>query len=181
MSDRAYDRNRLKDLIHYVIGVAGARPHFGATKLYKVAWFSDARAFVLHGRSITGARYIREKHGPIPQEGMVVRQMLVDEGRISQWQDKAFDHMVWHFKAIQPPPANAFTPEEKQIVDWWIDHIDGDHTATSISDESHDYAWEIARMKEPLPFTASLAERIREPTPEEKKRHRTRAKELGLL
>lgn len=181
MSDRAYDRDRLKNLFHYVIWIAGSRTHFGATKLYKVAWFSDARAFVLYGKSITGALYVREKHGPIPQEGMLIRQILVDEGRISQRQDKASEHKVWHFKALLPPPAGAFTSEEKQIIDWWIKHIDGDHTATSISEQSHDYAWEIARLNEPLPFSAILAQRIREPTPQEKKRLKDRAKELGLL
>jgi hypothetical protein len=67
MADRIYDRNRLKNLIHYVIWVAGARANFGATKLYKIAWFSDARQFVLSGKSITGAPYLREKHGPIPR------------------------------------------------------------------------------------------------------------------
>jgi len=54
MTDRAFDRSRLKNLIHYVIWVAGAHANFGATKLYKIAWFSDARRFVLSGQSITG-------------------------------------------------------------------------------------------------------------------------------
>lgn len=73
MSDRAYDRSRLKSLVHYVIWAADAHPKFGATKLNKIAWFSDARRFVLSGQSITGSPYIREKHGPVPRDIMIVR------------------------------------------------------------------------------------------------------------
>jgi hypothetical protein len=181
MTDRAYDRNRLKTLIHYVIWVAGARPNFGATKLYKVAWFADARRFVLSGRSITGAPYVREKHGPIPREGMSIREELVREGAIKQWRDRIYDHEGWKFRALTPPHPNEFTADEKKEIDYWIRHIDEDHTATSISDLSHDYGWEIARMGERIPFYSVLAQRVREPNDEELEWAREKAKELGLI
>lgn len=178
MADRPYDLERLKHLFHLVIWEAGARAGFGATKLYKVAWFSDARQFVLTGESITGATYIREKHGPIPHDGMIARNQLVKAGAIEQWRGTGGE---WVFKAKEPPRPNVFTLEEIKTIKFWIKEIDQRHTAVSISDESHDYAWEIAAMKEPLPFTAFLASRIREPTDEEKARMQDRAKELGLL
>jgi hypothetical protein len=181
MTDRAYDRTRLKNLIHYVIWVAGARPNFGATKLYKVAWFADARRFVLAGKSITGAPYIREKHGPIPRDGMSIREELVREGAIQQWKDRHFNHEGWKFEALTPPNANTFTEDERQVIDYWIRHIDADHTATSISDHSHNYGWEIARMGEVIPFHSLLAERVREPNDEELEWAREAVKRIRLL
>ncbi|MCO5057801.1 MAG: Panacea domain-containing protein [Rhizobiaceae bacterium] len=166
MTDREYDRNRLKNLIHYVIWVAGARANFGATKLNKVAWFSDARQFVLTGESITGAPYIREKHGPIPRDGMALREELAREGLIEQWKDRHFNHEGWKFRALQPP-MNLFTPQEKGTIDYWIKHIDDDHTATSVSDLSHNYGWDIARMGETIPFHSLLSDRIRDPNEDE--------------
>ena len=56
----AFDREKFKQLVHYVIW-NGKRDWFGATKLNKVLWFADARAYVLTGRPITGATYIREE------------------------------------------------------------------------------------------------------------------------
>ncbi|MBB6413395.1 Panacea domain-containing protein [Mesorhizobium sangaii] len=178
MVDRPYDRERLKHLFHYVIWVAGARAGFGATKLYKVAWFSDARRFVLTGQSITGAPYIREKHGPIPRDGIIVRNQLAAERLIEQWRGTGDE---WVFKGIVPPDRNIFHPDELKEIDIWIKEIDGKHTATTVSDLSHDYGWEIAAMKEPLPFHSILAGRGREPTAVEAARLRNRAKELGLL
>ena len=52
----AFDREKFKQLVHYVIWKAGKRDWFGATKLNKVLWFADARAYVLTGRPITGPR-----------------------------------------------------------------------------------------------------------------------------
>lgn len=181
MTDRRYDKSRLKNLIHYVIWVAGARPNFGATKLYKIAWFADARRFVLSGQSITGAPYIREKHGPIPRDALAIREELVREGAIQQWQDKHFNHNGWKFKALTPPSANAFNTDEKQVIDYWIRHIDEDHTAASISEQSHNYGWEIARMGEVIPFHSLLAERVREPNDEELHWAKESVKRIRLL
>ncbi|MDX8453228.1 Panacea domain-containing protein [Mesorhizobium sp. VK9D] len=167
MTDRAYDRSRLKTLLHYVIWEAGSHANFGATKLYKVAWFADARRFVLTGKSITGAPYIRQEHGPIPRDGMMVRADLEAEGSIRQWRDKVYDHEGWKFKALRPPKVGVFGDDEKALIDYWIGHVDKDHTASSISELSHNYGWEIARMGERIPFNSILAERIRDPNDEE--------------
>jgi hypothetical protein len=47
------DLEKLKHLIHYVAWKAGKRDWFGATKLYKVLWFADARQLVLTKKPIT--------------------------------------------------------------------------------------------------------------------------------
>lgn len=180
MRDRAYDPERLKSLIHYVIWVASLRPQFGAVKLYKSLWFADARCFVLDGQSITGATYIREKYGPIPREGMKLRNELVASGHIKQWQNRASGDLGWHFQSLQKPYLPWLRASEKQCIDYWIKHISEDHTAESISDESHDHGWQIAKMGEPLPFYSTLVERIRDPKGEELEWAKRRARELGL-
>jgi len=157
-----FDREKFKRLVHYVIAQAGSHPGFGAIKLNKVLWFADARQFMLTGQSITGARYIREKFGPVPHQIMPVRAELESEGVIKCYPPK-FEYEGWRFKSIVPADANFLTSAELAVVAYWIRHIDQNHTGTSISDESHDYGWDIARMGEELPMYASMAERIREP------------------
>jgi hypothetical protein len=75
----------------------------------------------------------------------------------------------------------VFDHDEIQTINYWIRHIDEDHTATSISDQSHDYGWEIAAMYERLPYHAFLAERVRPPNDDELERITGRAKKLGLI
>ena len=176
VEDRPYDKERLKHLIHYVIWKVGARPDFGATKLYKAAWFSDARCFVLFGQSVTGAQYVREKHGPIPKYGIAIRQELADLGCIQQWKSGN----SWRFNALVPAKPDWFTPKERETIDYWAKHIAEGHTAASISDQSHDLGWEIAQMGEPLPFHSVLADRIRDPNGAQMAWAKQRARELRL-
>jgi len=171
------DLERLKRLIHYVAWKAGKKDWFGATKLYKVLWFADARQFVLTKKSITDAVYIRQKYGPVPKYGKLARDQLEKEGAIRISQEDRLTRIV----ALKPPDTSIFSNEELKAVDYWIEHIDRDHTAKSISDESHDYAWSIAELGEELPLHAILANRIREPNDEETARLKNRAKELGLI
>src|SRR5690348_12825297 len=141
----AFNREKFKRLVHYVIWRAGDQGGFGAVKLNKVLWFSDARIFMQRGKPITGAAYIREKWGPVPKPMMPIREELVREGAIKVWSDRHCDYPSTRFKAVRgPADLTIFGAEEIATVDWWIEHIDKDHTASSASEESHDYAWEIA-------------------------------------
>ena len=177
----AFDREKFKRLVHYVIWRAGERDGFGAVKLNKILWFSDARAFMLRGKPITGASYIREKWGPGPRPMMPIRKELEREGAIRVWTDRHFDLPSTRFQALRAPvDLNIFDADEIKTVDWWIEHIDKDHTAGSASEESHDYAWEIAEMGEELPYHAVFATRMRQPDDAEMEWARRRAKELGL-
>lgn len=81
--------------------------------------------------------------------------------------------------ALTPAKSTWFSAEELQTIDWWITHIDKDHTADLISERSHDYAWEIAKMGEELPLYAYRVARIQEPSEQDIKRLKDRAKELG--
>jgi len=153
-----FDRDKFKRLVHYVIWKAGKRDWFGATKLNKVLWFAESRAYMLSGKAITGAVYIREKHGPVPRLIMPIRAELDAEGLTKTVTEGKLKRTT----TTSAPDISVFTADEIKAVDWWIDHIDKEHTATSISDKSHDYTWEIAAMGEVIPMHAVFAARIRE-------------------
>jgi len=171
------DIEKLKRLIHYVAWKAGKKDWFGATKLYKVLWFADARHFVLTKKPITGAVYIREKYGPVPKHGLVAMRQLQAEGAINVSKEGKLTRVV----ALKEPDTLLFTNDELKIVNYWVERIDKDHTANSISEQSHDYVWDIAKMGEELPLYAILANRIREPSEEELGQLRHRAEEMGLI
>jgi len=176
-----FDREKLKRLIHYVAWKAGKRDWFGATKLYKVLWFADARQYIRTGAPITGETYIREKYGPIPKHGLEIRKELQREHITTEFDIKARGRGdLTRIVAEIGPDLSVFSRDELDTVNWWIEHIDKDHTAKSISEKSHDYVWEIAKMGEELPYYALRVARIQEPTEEDMVRLRQRAKELGL-
>lgn len=173
-----FDRPKFKRLVHYIIWKAGKRDWFGATKLNKVLWFVDARAYMLTGKPITGETYIREKFGPVPKHIKPVLNELQRERTVKITKEGKLTRIVTEQRADR----NWFTHDELLSIDWWIDHIDRDHTAGTISEETHDHAWEIAEMGEELPLYAYRVARIPDQTsPEDLEWLKSHAKELGLL
>lgn len=175
-----FDRDKFKSLLHYVVWKAGDSDGFGATKLYKVLWFSDARAFMLSKEPITGEIYIREKYGPLPRHADAMIQELANDGAIKVWNDRYYNKPIRRYKSLRTPDRLALTDQQREIVDYWIKHIAVEHTAKSISEESHDTAWELAKLGEEIPYYALFANRIRDPNDQELEWARKRAKELGL-
>ncbi len=171
-----FNADKFKRAIHYIVWKAGNRKGFGATKLNKVLWFADARVYVLHRRHMTGATYIREKYGPVPKQMMPARSALEKARIIEIWKD---DKQT-KFRTKTKPDMSIFDSDELKALDFWIDEIDKEHTATSISDKTHDYGWDIAVMGEEIPLYAILAERARHPRGEELEWARKAAERLGL-
>ena len=162
-----FDQEKFKSLVLYVIWRTGDLRDFGSVKLNKALWFSDARAFEALGKAVTGETYIREKFGPVPRHILPILDELLAEGLIQAWREPFFEFEITRYRAHQPPDIGMFTAEELGIIDWWIKHIAEEHTAASISEASHDYAWKIAKFGEALPYQAFLARRIRQPRSDE--------------
>jgi hypothetical protein len=175
-----FDRDKFKALLHYIVCGAGHKDGFGATKLYKVLWFSDARAFMLFGEPITGESYVRATFGPMPRHALSVIRALEGDGAIRVRNDTYFNKPIRYFHSLRTPDKLSLDTRQRQIVEYWIKHIGDDHTAVSISEESHDYAWEIAKLGEDIPYHAIFANRIRDPEGDELEWASRRAKELGL-
>jgi hypothetical protein len=102
------------------------------------------------------------------------------EGLIRISTDKYFNKPIRRFAALQKPDRLNLTDAQRQIVEYWINHIADDHTATSVSEETHDYTWEIAKLGEEIPYAAIFATRASDPEGAELAWAKSRAKELGL-
>ena len=167
--------------MHYVIWKCPDPAKLGATKLNKILWLADTRAYVLHKRPITGATYMREKYGPVAKAMMPAREALESEHRIRHWRAPLYNHVQDVFKAKMRPDLSQFDDRELHIIDQMISYVCEEHTAASISEETHDYVWEIAKMGEEIPYYAVFAARTREPTEEELEWAKAEARRQGLL
>jgi len=174
-----FDRDKFKALVHYVIWRAGGRDGIGATKLYKVLWFAEARAFVLSNRPISGETYIREEDGPSPRHAAEITHELESEGAIRPWSDQ--QSPMRRFTALRAPDASMLIDDHRKIIEYWIARVDADRTAISTGEASHDAAWEIATPGEELPYIALLATRIREPRGKELEWAKSRTEDFGTV
>ena len=177
----SFDREKFKALVLYVIWRTSHLKGFGTTKLNKALWFSEARAYEALGSAIAGESFIRDKYGPRSKHLREICYELEDEGVIQPFAEAVFNRTASRYRALQPADTSMFAADEITMVDYWISHIDREHTAASISDLSHDYGWEVAAMGEELPLKAFLARRIRPPeTDDEIDWAKREAARLGL-
>jgi len=59
------------------------------------------------------------------------------------------------FIALSPADISVFSAEQISLVDSILDAICSNHTATSISELSHDLVWEVAAIGEEIPMAAA--------------------------
>jgi len=147
--------NRLADLVHYVIWRSDPS-ELGATKLYKICWYSDLESYRLLGAAISGAtHYKRLEHGPAPKNVHRVIEVLQRSGKIAVSTENYFDRPKTMYMAQVRPSIELFTPAEIAIIDHVAEVICSKHTAKSISLLSHDALWEEIEMGADIPVAAA--------------------------
>ena len=149
----AFDRDKFKSLVHYVCWRCKDDPsRLGAVKLNKTLWVADFTAYYNSSSPITGARYVKRKHGPVPGAIMPVLNELESQGALSIRDTNFHGFSKKEYRVLTDPDTRDFTAEELAIADAAIELVCEQHTATSISDASHDHIWQAADDGEEIPY-----------------------------
>lgn len=90
--DETFNEAKFRALIVYVAEQSRDDPFFGATKLNKILYYSDFRAYRELGHSITGADYQKLDEGPAPRQLLPIRRALIAEGLIRIEARPMFNH-----------------------------------------------------------------------------------------
>lgn len=157
-----FDREKFKSLVHYVCSRVDNPSQLGATKLNKVLWFSDLLTYLNINAPVTGARYVKRQFGPVPAAIVPIIEELRAEGALAVRDVEYFGKPKREFFALTVPDISAFSSKEISIIDSVIGAICEKHTATSISELTHNASWEMAEIGEDLPFFTVFSARIGE-------------------
>ena len=163
------DRRKLKELILYVSEKCASKRSFGSVTLYKILYFSDHFAYGKLGQPITGAEYMKEKHGPIPRRVLPATQELEREGRLDI-QIKPLTRRKGTFKkpvARDSADRSVFSREEIAIVDAVIRRF-WPMTTRKIRKYSHESAvFHSRKVGETIPYETIFVHRDQRLTPAE--------------
>lgn len=150
--DVEFDRQKFKALLHYVCWRCQDPTKLGSVKLYKILWRSDFNSYLELGKPISGAEYVKRQHGPAPKLALPIIEELEKEHKLSTRNVVFYGLPKKEFFALEKPDLTLFSADEISIVDKEIDYVTEEHTASSISEESHDDIWEMARIGEEIPY-----------------------------
>ena len=161
------DQARLDAIVHHVCAYIEDPSKLGATKLNKILWYSDVYSFIRTGETITHATYIKQKFGPVPRDIMASRNRLVSQGKIIEREAPFYGYAQTQFIALVKPDISMFSPDNIAIVDGVSSSISDDHSATSISNATHDEVWKCAEIGEEIPIWAILGSGLEEASQED--------------
>lgn len=151
-----FNREKFKALVHYICRECRDPSKLGKTKLHKILWFSDGQNYMRRAEPITGERYIKMLYGPCADHLDSVLKELVKDDKLFIRTVDFRGYEKFEFFGKGDPDKDLFSDKELLLIDGVIKNITEDHTATSISDRSHNAIWEMAVMGEELPYEAIL-------------------------
>ena len=157
-----FNKDKYKSLVHYICHRADEEK-LGSTKLNKILWFSEATNYLSTGKSITGETFKKDQFGPVPFHILPVINELENSGSITYKDTDYYGYQKKTYHCMAEPELISLSEDEKNIVDNITDVICEEHTATSISELSHNSIWEIAEQGEEIPLYATLVANIEKP------------------
>ena len=147
-----FDREKFRELVLYVARESEDDVHFGATKLNKILYFSDFKAFAIAGSAITGAAYQRLDRGPAPRPIVPLLREMEREGEIERTERRYFNLLQKRVVALRDPDLSDFTEQELEIVSRVIEELQL-LNASQVSALSHlETGWQVARPGETIPY-----------------------------
>lgn len=149
-----FDRSKLRSLVLYTVKKCRG-DSLGMTKLHKVLYFSDMLNFAANGVPITGASYRKRPHGPTCDALLGLVRDLKSEGYLAEKEVDYFGYKKREF-SVKRKFSNLLADHEKFLVDEVIDFVCNNNSARSISEFSHNAAWDLAEFGHEIPYSSAF-------------------------
>lgn len=156
---------KFEALTHLIVHECRDDPaRLGSTRLNKALWFADMVTYKQTGKSLTGDKYVKRQHGPVPKHILRTIDKLKDKGLMAVTEPK-FAFEPRQYLSLGAPDTTALSAFEVNVGKVAAEIV-CKRTAAAVSDETHDIVWESARLGEEIPIQATLAASPGEVTPE---------------
>lgn len=150
-----FDREKLKAVILYTC--LKCKPsQLGAVKLHKVLYFADMLHYVYDGSAFTGATYRKRPLGPTCDQLLPLLGELKRDGAIETRESNYFGYKKKEYLPKVAPELFRFNEVERDLLDDVIEFVCLNNTAKTISDLSHNRAWEMAEFGDILPYSSAF-------------------------
>jgi len=147
--DGAFDREKFKAVVHYLCHHAGS--DFGRVKLHKALYFADMLHFIDHGSALTGVDYVKQQFGPTARYLKWALDELKSESKLRISKENYFGLPKYNFESVRDPDANELSREDRSLLDGILEFV-RNHSATALSELSHNEAWHAFEIGDVIPY-----------------------------
>jgi transcriptional regulator with XRE-family HTH domain len=145
---------RFREVLLYVLGKVGAKPHVGETVIYKLLYFIDFDYYERYEEQLIGATYKKNKYGPTPMEFRKITDRMIEAKEIVKLADKYFNYPQTKYLPLRDPDLSDMSAQAKDVIDRVLDRL-SDMNAGQISEYSHnDVPWLATIEGEIIPYEA---------------------------
>jgi hypothetical protein len=139
----SFNEAKFRELLLYVAARCEDHARYGVTRLNKILFLADFFVYYRTGQAITGARYIADTYGPVPEPMERVQRDMIKSQEIGIKRNGREKRVV----ALREPDLRAFTGTEIAYVNDAIDAFQS-HIARDLSDLTHGFPGWLAAWRE---------------------------------
>jgi hypothetical protein len=161
------DERKFGELILYLAKLSEGDPKCGRTKLNKLLFYVDFRAYERFGAPVSGQCYQKRDFGPTAGSFMPAVRRLEDE-QACVWVDRSYGGKpLKKLIARREPDVKMFRPEEVDLIHQVVaEFLSFD--AREITEKTHLFAgYQAADMDEEIPYNMVFVDDARPLSPEE--------------
>jgi len=150
--DIKFNKEKFKQVLHYIVSKVGTLDNVGKTVLFKILYFSDFDYYELNEMPITGERYFKLAHGPAPLDFDGIISELEKEEKIKEIDAKYKGLPQIKFLSLCKPNLNLLNANELQLVEKVINKLSS-MSAKQVSGYSHeDMPWKATKDNEEIDY-----------------------------
>jgi antitoxin SocA-like protein len=163
----ATDERKFGELILYLAKLSESDPKCGRTKLNKLLFYVDFRAYERFGAPVSGQRYQKRDYGPTAGSFMPVVRALEEE-RACVWAERQYHgRPMKKLVALREPDLRLFRPEEIDLIHEILEEL-YPFDARDLTNKTHAFAgYQAAEMDEEIPYNMVFVDDARPLSPEE--------------
>lgn len=155
MAQGQFDREKFIDLVHLVCSKCH-ETQLGAVKLHKVLYYVDMIHYAAEGCPVSGATYRKRPFGPTADYLLTALGELEKRKKLLVYEQEYFGYQKKCFRIIESPNTARFGAKELELIDETVDFVCYNNTARSISEFSHNLAWERTDAGEEIPYYTAI-------------------------
>ena len=143
-----------REILLYLIGKVGSRPHVGETVLYKLLYFVDFNYYEKYEEQLIGATYLKNSHGPTPREFKKLIEQMSKAKEVMVVDSKYFCYPQRKYLPLREPDLSGIGAQAMEVIDAVLANLSG-MNAKQISEYSHqDIPWLTAKEGESIDYEA---------------------------
>lgn len=145
-------KEKLTNLILYILERCAGKPNIGETVLYKLLYFCDFNYYEIYEEHLSGATYRKLANGPVPREVSEILSGMETAGQLKSFQVDYFGYTQKRYMPLVSANKKLFNGAELEVVDNVLDKLSG-MSATEISKYSHgDMPWKAAKDRQVIDY-----------------------------